>query len=181
MMKLGNFDTNHVETVMNSEGYYDAYNANKDDLQTEEFSKIVKFRKSGVSETTETSKDQNNNVITTTWRWYEFCFSPNIGFLADTTPLLTDSEVSICFERAKPEVALIEIEDNMELDYLEIHDCKAVTEYITSPNLRAHFQKIQSNPIVYEFDNIDVMKKQLTVTDTIVRIDHLRLALLGVL
>ena len=165
-MKVGNFDQNHIETVLNCEGYYDAYNADKTDLKKTSFSKIVDFRSSGVM----TETDSNG----ITWRWYEFCFVPNIGFLADTTPLLTDVEVQICFERAKPEVALIELEDNMELSFIEILDCKAVTEYISSPYLRAHFQKIQTAPIIYEYDSIEVITKPLTVTDTVIRIDHMR-------
>ena len=174
MMKLGNFDQNHLETLLNCEGYYDAYNADKQDLIKTSFNKIVDFRSSGIKEETETITSKEGVTSERKWRWYEFCFSPNIGFLADTLPLITDTEVQICFERAKPEVALIELDDDMELEYIELIDCKAQTEYVSSPSLRAYFQTIQTNPIVYEFDNIDVMTKPMSVTDTIVRVDHIR-------
>ena len=108
---------------------------------------------------------------------YEFALSPNHGFLACPTPLLPDCELKISFDRTKAQNVLIaqgEIAEPPEDGYIEIKDCMAITEWISSPKLRSYFETIDNNPIIYDYDDCEVLIKNIPNTNTHVRLDNIR-------
>ena len=150
---------------MGCEGYYDAYNTGKTSLTDVKARNIVEFRRSGIDSVQEEGK---------TYYYYEFSFQPNIGILADSDPLMTDCELVLDFGRAKPETSVIKIAAGDSLTSIELLHCHAVTEYVSSPALRSYFQTIDQNPIVYNYDNIDVYANQLPLNDTVVRFHNIK-------
>ena len=174
MMKIGNFNRDYLDTIMGAEGYYDSYNSDASDLKATSATKVVNFRRSGIASTTETVTNKDGETADLTFRWYEFSFIPSLGFLADSDPLLTDCELVLSLNRAKPETAVIKTGQGDDLDFIELKHVHAVTEYISSPQLRTYFQSIDQNPIIYKYDSIDVITKQLPLNDTVVRFDNMR-------
>ena len=174
LMKVGNFNRDYLDTTMGAEGYYDAYNSDADELKTTNATKIVSFRRSGIASVSETVTDKENNQTEQKFYWYEFSFIPNLGFLADSDPLLPDCELALSFGRTKPEVSVIKKDAGDDLEAIELKHVHAVAEYISSPELRTYFESINQNPIVYNYDDIDVITKQLPLNDTVVRFDNMR-------
>ena len=171
-MKIGNFNRNYLDTVMGCEGYYDSYNSGASELKKTGATKIVEFRRSGIVELTETVTE-NKVSKERKYHWYEFSFMPNVGILADPDPLMSDCELKLTFGRAKPSTSVIQVKPG-QLENIELKYVHAVTEYVSSPPMRQHFQMIETSPIVYNYDNIDVFTKQLPLNDTVVRFDHIK-------
>ena len=172
LMKIGNFNREYLDTVMGCEGYFDSYNIGKGDLTKQDAQKIVAFRRGGLEEVTETVT-VDNAATQVKYHWYEFSFMPNIGILADPDPLMSDCELRLSFTRAKPSTAVVQIGTD-DLPEIELKYVHAVTEYVSSPAMRQHFQSIETSPIIYNYDNIDVFTKQLPLNDTVVRFDHIK-------
>ena len=172
-MKIGNFDRDYLDTVMGAEGYYDSYNIGSDVLKETLSRKIKDGRRSGIVSTTE-SVTINQAQVDKKFYWYEFSFVPNIGFLADSDPLLTDCEVELNFTRAKPQTSVIQVDVADDLEAIELLHVHAITEYVSSPAMRSHFQSIDQNPVIYRFDNVEVLTKQIPQNDTVVRFDNMR-------
>ena len=150
-----------IQSGFNTEGYFDNYNYNADKLKNET-GEIFRRRTWGM-----TAKE---GVMR-----YEFAFSPNTGFLASPDLLLKDTELKISFDRTTPETALLEVKTiTKECKYIEIKDCYAVTEYVSSPSIRDYFSTIDSTPFVYQFEEVDVMIKNLPLNETDVRFDNIR-------
>ena len=106
---------------------------------------------------------------------YEFIFTPCNGFLQSSEPLMKDCELKIRFERAPWNVAIQAISDNPEpITEIELKDVHAITEYISSPNLRTYFDKIDNNPIVYQYEESDAIVKTLPQNETEIRIDGIK-------
>ena len=164
-MKLGNFNRDYLDSIMGCEGYYDAYNSGKSALAEARAKNVVDFRRSGVASVVEDTK---------TYYLYEFSFMPNIGILADSDPLMTDCELFLDFGRSKPETSVIKIGTGDNLTSIDLLHCHAITEYVSSPALRSNFQTIDQNPIVYNFDDIDVYANQLPLNDTVVRFHNIK-------
>ena len=81
-------------------------------------------------------------------------FVPNDGFLNSNKPLLNDCEVMLSFDRAAMDAAFIkvaEVTPDQKGKVLEISNCFALTEYISSESLRRQFSKIDSNPLTYTY------------------------------
>ena len=57
---------------------------------------------------------------------------------------------------------------------IEIKDCYALTEYVSSGNIQTFFDKIQNEPIIYEYEDTEVVIKSLPTDDTTIRIDNIR-------
>ena len=104
---------------------------------------------------------------------YEFILVPNIGFLGDSTPLLNDCEVKLNFDRTPGSVAVLSSQE-IDTPYLEIKDCYATTEWVSSPSLKNYFAGIEYNPITYNYDEIEVLCKALPMNMTTMRLDNLR-------
>lgn len=138
------------------------YNADAETLK--KLPNSVKYRRS-------MGRVVNNRII------YDFVFVPNDGFLNSNAPLLNDCELKLSFDRSKADVAFIKIGDvtnDLTDKVLEISNCFAVTEYVSSESIRKRFSKIDTRPITYAYDNCDVTLKTLPVNETTIRIDNIR-------
>ena len=103
---------------------------------------------------------------------YDFCVIPLVGFLGNHDPLPKNTEVKLSFDRTQPGIPLIAASE-LELN-LEISDCYAVTEYISSPELRSYFDGIDNQPIRYEYEECEVYTKSIPQGETNIRFDNLR-------
>ena len=158
--KIANFDSRMVESGFVAEGYFDHYNGDASELLTVE--QVIQRRNYLYHE--EGTK-----------RRYEFAFTPSMGFLGSPEPLLNDTELKISFDRCRPETSLIATSSiTNDCDYIEIKDCHAVTEYISSPEIRDFFANIDVRPIVYEYESVDVLIKNIPKGETDIRLDNIR-------
>ena len=149
-----------VESGFIPEGYFDHYNA--DDTELLEASQVIERRNYLYHE--EGTK-----------RRYEFAFTPVMGFLGSPEPLLNNTELKISFDRCRPETALIATKSiTNDCEYIEIKDCHALTEYVSSPEIRNFFETIDVQPIVYEYDSVDVLIKNIPKGETDIRLDNIR-------
>ena len=108
---------------------------------------------------------------------YDFVFVPNDGFLNSNTPLLNDCELKLSFDRSKADMSVLklgEVQNDLSDKVLEISNCFAVTEYISSEAIRRRFSKIETRPITYVYDNCDVTLKTLPIKEANIRIDNIR-------
>ena len=150
-----------LQTGFSTEGYSDFFNMNAEKLQRET-SDIKNRRKWGRYQQGQTTR-------------YEFAFSPNAGFLASPDHLLKDTELKISFDRCPPSMALLEVDTvTTECLKLEIKDCYAITEYVSSETIREKFASIENVPYEYEFEEVDVMIKNLPLNETDIRFDNIR-------
>ena len=104
----------------------------------------------------------------------DFTLIPNIGFLTNPDPLMKNCELKLSFDRADPKCAMMELEAGTPLGDLEISNCYAVTEYISSPELRSYFDRIENVPIQYNYEDVEVLIKSIPQGDTNIRFDNLR-------
>ena len=149
-----------VESGFIPEGYFDHYNA--DDTELLDASQVIERRNYLYHE-------EGNK------RRYEFAFTPVMGFLGSPEPLLNDTELKISFDRCRPETALIATASiTNDCEYIEIKDCHALTEYVSSPVIRDFFETIDVQPIVYEYDSVDVLIKNIPKGETDIRLDNIR-------
>ena len=149
-----------IKSGFNAEGYFDNYNLDSEEFDTA--ANIIQFR-------------QSAGFPHSKKRRYEFVISPNIGFLANPMPLMKNSELKLSFDRAPPEVALLKNGDiTAECKFIELDDVYATTEYISSPDLREYFEYVDAGPLVYEYEDCDVLIKNLEKGSTEFRFDNLR-------
>ena len=97
-----------------------------------------------------------------------------MAFLANADPLLKNSELKLRFDRADKDVSLLRLEPGGTLDDIIIEDCYAITEYISSPELRSHFDKIEYEPILYKYEDVEVLVKSIPYDQKTIRFDNLR-------
>lgn len=146
-----------------TEGYYDTYNMNADKL---------KLEKGGLSELRKQGASLNADRSTIC---YDFVFTPNTGFLASPDLLLKDTELKISFDRTSPGTSLLEIGSiETECKYLEIKNCYAITEYVSSQAIRDYFEIIERRPFIYEYEEVEVLVKNLPLNETDIRFDNIR-------
>ena len=116
-------------------------------------------------------KVKGNNMI------YDFVFVPNDGFLNSNKPLVRDCEIKLSFDRAIADLSFIKV-GNVTTDHagkiLQIQNCFALTEYISSENLRNHFDRIETSPIKYNYQNCEVTLKNIPLNEKEIRIDNIK-------
>ena len=152
-----------IQSGFMAEGYYDSYNMDADKLKIESGG-MKERRQQGAS------LSADNSIIR-----YEFVFTPNTGFLASPDLLLKDTELKISFDRTNPGTSLLETAQVLtECKYLEIKDCFAVTEYVSSEAIRDYFEIIEQRPFVYEYEEVEVLVKNLPLNETDIRFDNIR-------
>ena len=127
-----------------SEGYHDVYNYDMVQINALTSTKLIDGRK-------------RSGNVNGSKRLYEFIFIPNDGFLNSNMVLLNDSELKLSFDRNFAEVALLKKESDTPTTSLankpiEIKDCYAITEYVSSEGLRQHFSQIDTSPIIYNYE-----------------------------
>ena len=163
LYKYGNYDAKYIASAFGFEGYFDVFNI---DTATLNASTELKTNRQALQLEVE---DDSESCM------YEFIFVPNIGFLASPDVLLNNCEIKILFDRAKALNSVIRLSGADELDDVhQILDCEAYTEYISSPELRTEFSNIVHRPIIYEFDEIEVLIKNINTSETNPRFPNLR-------
>ena len=151
-----------ISSVFRPEGYFDVFNSDKTELSGHAGANIISRRKFGIHESGTT-------------RRFEFIICPNMGFLASPDLLMKDCELKLSFDRANVANCLVEYGTVTNVcTEIEIKDCYAVTEYVSSPSLRDHFAKIDTTPLVYEYDDCEVILKSIPLNDTDIRFDTIR-------
>ena len=159
MQKIGNFSVDAISTIFQPEGYHDIWNGDKALLLANDAIKIP--RRHGAS--------LNNGKYR-----YEFEFCPVNGFLSSPDLLMTDCELKLSFDRASVKHPIIRLDDSGVLEDIEIKDCYALTEYVSSGSIQTFFEKIHNEPIIYEYEDTEVVIKSLPTDDTTIRIDNIR-------
>ena len=159
MYKIGNFSVDFISSGFIGEGYNDVFNADW---------------VSGIDGMNEYTKPRRNYATEADGKYtYDFCVIPLVGFLGNQDPLPLNTEVKLSFDRTNagiPLLAAAEIEDLK----VEITDCYAMTEYISSPELRSYFDGIENHPIHYEYEECEVYTKSIPQGETNIRFDNLR-------
>ena len=159
MQKIGNFSLDSISTCFQTEGYHDIWNGDEAFLSAN--NSVLSPRRHGAT------------LSGTKYR-YEFEFSPVNGFLSSPDLLMTDCELKLSFDRASIKHPLIRLDESGILTDIEIKDCYALTEYVSSGNIQTFFDKIQNEPIIYEYEDTEVVIKSLPTDDTTIRIDNIR-------
>ena len=89
--------------------------------------------------------------------------------------MIKDCELKIRFQRAPWNVAVQAIADTpSEIEKIEIKDVYAISEYISSPAWRRYFDKIDGSPIIYEYQDSEVIIKSLPQNETEIRLDGVK-------
>ena len=153
--KVGNYNIEFIKSGFIGEGYTDIYNAN--------YAQAAQLAEAAIRKSFGTTVEPN--IV------YDFCIIPNVGFLGNNDPLPVNTEVKLSFDRASPSVAILSDADP-DVN-LVIKDCFAMTEYISSPNLRAYFDGINTSPIKYDFEDCEVYTKSIPQGETNIRFDNL--------
>ena len=163
LYKYGNYDAKYISSGFGFEGYFDVFNVDKTTLNA---SSELKTNRQALQ--LEVENDPESCM-------YEFLFVPNTGFLASPEVLLNNCEIKILFDRAKALNSVIRLSGADEFDEVhEILDCEAYTEYISSPDLRTEFASIVNRPIIYEYDEVEVLIKNINTNETNPRFPNLR-------
>jgi len=55
-----------------------------------------------------------------------------------------------------------------------IRDCYAITEYISSEGLRNYFSRIDTSPIIYNYEQCEITLKNLPLNETVMRLDNIK-------
>ena len=161
--KIENFDFEALHIGWQTEGYfYDSNYEGGSTLRGTIWEKLVKKR-------TDCSTVVGNK------RRYEFAYIPYAGFLASPELLLKDCELKLSFDRANPNIALTKMEESTPPTTIEIVDCYAMTEYISSPGIRNFFDSIDQQPISYEYEETEVLIKSLPKDTTNIQIDNIQI------
>ena len=158
--KLGNYDGGLMDTGFIFEGYVDNYNCSSKELTGTD---IIANR--------QYSRYTNDGK-----KVYEFAIIPNMGFLGSPDLLVKNCELKLSFDRAPANIAVLKVGDPAEelKDHLEIKDCFAMTDYISSSAIRDYFSVIETQPFVYHYDDVDVIIKNIPLGETDIRFDTLR-------
>ena len=148
-----------MSTAFIGEGYFDIINC--DAAQLKANTNLIKLRQTPGS-------IKSSNIT------YEFCLIPNAGFLGNEDLLLKDTELKLSFDRTLPELSLLADPAPESVASIEIADCYAVTEYVSSPEVRKYFDTIDTQPLRFEFEDCEVYTKQISQDETNIRFDNLR-------
>ena len=163
MSKIGNFDFDHIHTAFQTEGYfYDPFFEDGDLIAADATSKNWVSKR--VTVATKSGNKQR----------YEFAFVPNNGFLCSPELLMKDCELKLCFDRANPKIALTKIHNTTAPTRIDIVDCYAISEYVSSPGIRSFFNTIENMPITYEYEEMEVLVKGLPTGTTTIQVDNIR-------
>lgn len=163
MSKIGNFNFQYLHHGLQTEGYfYDPFYDDGDKIAADATNKQWVLKRTNVSTRSGTK------------RRYEFAFIPNNGFLTSPELLMKDCELKLSFDRANPKIALTKIKDSTPPDQIEILDCYAITEYVSSPGIRNFFSTIENMPITYEYEEMEVLVKGLPTGTTTIQVDNIR-------
>lgn len=166
LYKNGNFNQSYLTTVNSTEGYFDEFNVGAATLALNE-------DQTGTVAARRLNKPVDGGKADQTFR-YEFLLIPKSGFLGSPELLVKDVELQLRFDRAAVACAVVGTKPDMSavtLNELEIKNCYAIVEYVSSPAIRQRFDSIEMRPFPYDFDQCDVITKSLSQNETTIRID----------
>ena len=160
---MGNYDGGLVNTGFIFEGYVDNFNCPSKDFSLEGGPTIVANR-------------NYHRYSVSGKKIYEFAVIPNMGFLGSPDLLVKNCELKLSFDRAPASLAVLKTDEPTEQlsNVLEIKDCFATTDYISSPDIREYFSTIENQPFIYHYDDVDVIIKNIPLGETDIRFDTLR-------
>ncbi|CBY08178.1 unnamed protein product [Oikopleura dioica] len=98
---------------------------------------------------------------------YELVFFPSNGFCLDNKPLPLNTTMKLKFNRLRSEYSTVHIGSTSEGQKahqgqpLEITDCYALCEYVSSPAMRNYFTRIKSKPISYKYQEVTVSTRDI--------------------
>ena len=167
-MKVGCFDANYIETVYQCEGYFDQWNIGTQDINVNDETRKIKQSRGSLSKCPVIGQTRYNLIL-----------SLNMGIFNCIQPLAPNTEIKICFDRARAELSLInkelETTGNEELkgEFIDIISSHLEAEYVSSPFMRNFFQKIEQHPIVYKYDDCEVYVKNLRTGQTNIQLDNI--------
>ena len=152
-----------IDTGFYCEGYIDNYNCNVSDFAGPGGDAVVANRQWG--------RPKETNMVS-----YEFVIIPSHGFLASPDLLVKNCEIKLSFDRANAELAVLEntTPTTAVSKTIEIKDCFAMVEYVSSSDMRAVYDRIEQTPFVYHYDDIDIIIKNIPENTLDVRFDNLR-------
>ena len=159
MMKIGNFGIDSLGTVYSDSGYVDLYNIDKDEANAN--ASFVAGR--------EMLGSEEGGKMT-----YDFVIVPCHGFLASPDLLMNNCELRINFDRAHPKISTVRLSGSDEQSAVVIKDCYAKTEYVSSPELRQYFERVSLNPIIYMYEDVNVITKPIPKSLNSIRFDNIR-------
>ena len=114
----------------------------------------------------------NNGVV---YHRYDFSIIPDFGFLASAEPLAKNIELKLSFDRELAKMSVLEYIEGGDDSILEkpwvIGDCHSIAEYVSSPDLRSQYETIQHAPLVYNYDESEVVIRTLPLNETTIRLD----------
>ena len=159
--KYGNFSNGYINSFYITEGNFDRYAFEQWTNDEAAKSQITTKRRAPAKKV---GSDYH----------YEFVMMPNDSFLNENTPLLPNIELKLVFDRLPAQYSLFSSTDTaLQGEVLPLTDVYCMAEYVTSPNLRHHFDSIQYEPIQYEYDEIMTTCKNLPTGEQFIRIDNI--------
>ena len=96
MYKIGNYDVDYATTAFATEGYADLWNIDNNHL----FAGNGEAIREGRLEIAHHDTDNKKYL-------FEFCLTPNTGFLSNSDLLVKDVELKLSFDRSTPEQYLM--------------------------------------------------------------------------
>ena len=166
LYKIGNFDVDYITTAYATEGYADLWNIEAAQLFVGK-GESIRNRRVEIAH-----HDVDNKKYL-----FDFCVIPNTGFLANSDLLMKDVELKLSFDRSNPKQFLMCPDDQwtpLGDVKVDIKNCYAVTEYVSSPSLRTYFDSIDYSPLRYEYEECEVFVKSIAQGETNLRFDNLR-------
>ena len=110
-------------------------------------------------------------------RIFQIVMTPSTGFLNSNLELLPNTELKLTFERAPASLSCMSIipkSADISKDILKIKEPVAIGTYVSSPELRSFFSQIDTKPIKYSYQDVDVSIKSLPQDEKILRVDNAR-------
>ena len=155
-------DSSAIKTSYAVEGYFDNLNFSATNIK-------------GNASYKKTRTDISHHNATAKTRTWTFVICPSFGFLGSPEPLMKNCELKLSFDRSSPYTSVLDAGSaTPALEHIDIKDCYAVTEYISSEPLRNFFDSITYEPIRYEYDACEVMVKSIPTGETAIRFDNIR-------
>ena len=98
---------------------------------------------------------------------YELVFFPSNGFCLDNKPLPLNTSLKFKFNRLDSGFSSVYIGKDPQNGVhkgrpLQIKDCYAICEYVSSPSIRNYFTRIKSKPISYKYDEVTVSTRDIS-------------------
>ena len=162
--KLGNFNIDYLFTYFGIEGYSDLMSVPYSKLSS--LNKVVAIRKS-------------MGFLHSGIRTYEIIFTPTNSFILNNDPFPPGFELKLNFERSLAKSSLIidgsaSPSPDLTGKTIELLDCYAIGEYVSSHELRSYFKTIEHKPISYYIENCEIIHRTLPTGELSIRIPSVR-------